>query len=120
MIIIKNRNSGNLMEADFEEDYVGHIHVKFIVRYKWSIVSFRCVVLLSPFLVNARANATSPKQGRVEYTFFLGRGEYHQITAPALGGAEEGSIRLLLTKNPTRSVSCPICQVRSLSFERFP
>ena len=38
---------------------------------------------------------------------------------PAYGGAE-GRIRLLLTKNPTRSFSFPWCQVHSISFEPFP
>ena len=43
----------------------------------------------------------------------------HQLAPPAQGGSK-GSVRLLLTKNPVRSFSCPICQVRGLSFERFP
>ena len=32
----------------------------------------------------------------------------------------EGSVRLLLTKNPTRSFSYPSCQIRGLWFEWFP
>ena len=38
---------------------------------------------------------------------------------PTQGGAE-GSVRLLLTKNLACSISCPNCQVRGISFERFP
>ena len=49
--------------------------------------------------------------------FFRGGGrENSQITPPSQGGTE-GSVKLLLTKNPTRSFSC---QVRGGSFERFP
>ena len=42
-----------------------------------------------------------------------------QITPPAQDGTE-GNVRLLLTKHPTRSFSCPRCQLRGISFERFP
>ena len=42
----------------------------------------------------------------------------HQITPPAQGGAV-GSVRLLLSKHPACSFSCPNCQVRGFSFKRF-
>ena len=51
------------------------------------------------------------------YFVWAGR-EDNQIPPPAQGGAE-GSVRLLLTKNPTHSFSCLSCQVRGLSFKRF-
>ena len=41
------------------------------------------------------------------------------ITPTAKGGVEN-SVRLLLTKNPACSFSCPSCQVRGISFVRFP
>ena len=41
------------------------------------------------------------------------------MTPPDHGGVED-SVRLLLTKNPARSFSCPWCQVHDISFERFP
>ena len=44
-------------------------------------------------------------------SLFFGHEENHQITPAAQGGAPD-SARLLLTKNPDRSLCCPGCQVR--------
>ena len=50
--------------------------------------------------------------------FFFGYRENDQITPPAQGGAE-GSVRLLLNKNPV-SLLLPQLAGRGFSFERFP
>ena len=42
-----------------------------------------------------------------------------EVTPPA-HSVSEGSVRLPLTKNITRSLSCPWCQVHGFSFERYP
>ena len=49
----------------------------------------------------------------VHVFLFLGHGENHQI--PLAQGAAEDSVRLLLTKNLTHSLSCPGCQMRGLT-----
>ena len=51
--------------------------------------------------------------------FLVGIREDHRITPPAQGGVK-GSVKLLQTKNHIRSFSRPSCQVRGLSFGRFP
>ena len=48
--------------------------------------------------------------------FFLECWENLRVTPPAQA---EGSVRLLVTKKPLCSSSCPSCQVRSFLFERF-
>ena len=53
------------------------------------------------------------------FFFFWANMEYHKMTPPAHGGAAD-SVRLLLTKNPSRSFRCPWCQVHGISLERLP
>ena len=47
---------------------------------------------------------------------FFGHYVNPRITPAAQGGAA-GSVRLLLTKNPARSLNYPGCRVRGVSFE---
>ena len=56
----------------------------------------------------------------VSIKFFFGGRDTHGLTPRAQGGVE-GSVRLLLTNNATYSFSfpLPLCQIRSVSFERF-
>ena len=53
------------------------------------------------------------------YRFGCGHEDNHQITHATQGGAA-GSIRLLLTKNTARSLSCPGCQGPGITFDLFP
>ena len=54
-----------------------------------------------------------------QHFFFGGYRENRRISPPAQDGAED-SDRLLLTENPACTFSYPRCQVRGISFERFP
>ena len=51
--------------------------------------------------------------------FSFGIWENQQITPPAQSGAE-GSVRLLLTKNPACFLSCSSYQVREILLETVP
>ena len=53
------------------------------------------------------------------YFFFFWFEENHRIT-PATQNGAAGSVRLQLTKNPARSLNCPGCRVRGITFELFP
>ena len=53
------------------------------------------------------------------HLFFWTSRENHRMTLTAHSG-EEDSVRLLLTKNPTRSFSCLWCQVHGISFKLSP
>ena len=55
----------------------------------------------------------------LEGHFVFGHVENLRIT-PATQGGAAGSAKILLTKNPARSINCPGCRVCGVSFERIP